>query len=237
MVKPKIAIITNFFKLLSQRANIQVNFDNSTKFFMRDFYDLLAFYEVFINKSYKKLFIGKNIKPVTYIDIGAYNGDSTIFASKYRYIKNIISVEPHPDNFEVLTKNLKVNKVNATLLNMAVANSKNVTMYVYKNKRQTGIHTNGVKRKKFIVKGISLKKLVDRLNGKIFVKCDTEGAEFDIFLKTPLRILNKIDRVIVEYHSRDKLTNLVDRFHDSGMKVETTNNKFIEGFGYIYATR
>lgn len=236
LVKPKNIIIKNFLKLVRQQAYIKVGL-KSINFIMRDFYDLLAFYEVFINKSYQRLFTQLGAEPITFIDIGAYNGDSSIFASQHRNVKKIISIEPHPNNFEILKKNLKLNGVKSVELNKAVANTDKVTMYIYKNRRQTGILMNGVNRKKFIIGAISLKKIVNQAKGDIVVKCDTEGAEFGIFLNTPISVLRKVARVMIEYHMTDDLTRLIFYIEKSGMSVIIRKNRFLNGFGYIYGFR
>jgi len=66
-----------------------------------------------------------------------------------------------------------------------------------------------------IVKCISLKELFikKKLNNINLLKLDCEGAEYDILFNTPERYLNKIEKIILEFHDFDgKSSNKLKNF-------------------------
>ena len=89
LVENIVVLATNFWSLINQNADVLVNFRTipEIKFKIRDLYDLLGFYEIFVGGSYKKLFKNYSGKEATFIDIGAYNGDSSLYASRYKFVK------------------------------------------------------------------------------------------------------------------------------------------------------
>lgn len=50
-----------------------------------------------------------------------------------------------------------------------------------------------------------------------FLKVDIEGAEYDLFEKTPLEILKKVNRIGMEYHSNESKEVLFDRIIECGI--------------------
>jgi FkbM family methyltransferase len=230
-------LLKDFKNLINQNAEILVNFKflPKIKFKIRDFYDLLAFYEIFIEKPYQKLFSNYHGNGITFIDIGAYNGDSSLYASQFKFVKRIVSIEPHPGNFDMLVKNMELNRVkNIVLLNKAVGLGKKMKLFLHKNNRQTGMLKKKGKEKEIVVDCVSLEKLVDNYSGYLFIKCDAEGAEYEIFPKISVDCFSRVRRLVIEYHGKRKLEKLISTLKKFGMEVEVENNLFLDGLGYIY---
>jgi FkbM family methyltransferase len=77
------------------------------------------FYEWRILRTLPKFFNGG-----TAIDIGAFIGTHTVFFKKFCKFDKIISFEPNQRNFKYLTRNCKINNVDAILINKALSDKK-----------------------------------------------------------------------------------------------------------------
>lgn len=228
--------------LFKKKSEVLV-FNYNRSFWVRDVYDLVSIEETFGDEVYRRLFHGLKLN-TTFIDIGAYNGDSTIYGADNRFIKKTIAIEPLPENYNFLTKNVTLNNIgNVELINAAVSNhNKGTMLYIYPNRRQSGIANSHSSRKKIFVKTITLRKLLQRVETKYCVlKCDAEGAEYEIFLKTPKFVMKKVDRIAIEFHktnssniSKPKLQVYLTK---CGFKLEVVENNKFEDFGYIYAEK
>ena len=71
----------------------------------------------------------------------------------------------------------------------------------------------------------------------IIIKCDCEGAEFEIFKRLNEKdIVSGIDVVMMEYHF-EKPDGLVNLFTENGFAVQTKIGSRKSKTGYIYAVR
>lgn len=133
------------------------------------------------------------------LDIGAQIGATSKIFSRFG-VKQIISVEPEPGNFELLTKN--VGDV-ATLVNAAVVGSdeqEKANLWISKSINQ-GLHSVGRKRRDremLEVEAISLNKLLNDYKPTI-VKIDIEGGEYDM-LDSLAALPNYVRGLMMEIH-------------------------------------
>ena len=71
----------------------------------------------------------------------------------------------------------------------------------------------------------------------IIVKCDCEGAEFEIFERFKEKdVIKNVDVIMMEYH-REKPDRLVDILTESNFAVQTKIGSVKSKTGYIYAVR
>jgi FkbM family methyltransferase len=161
------------------------------------------------------------------VDVGAHIGRYTIIASKrVGESGKVIAIEAHPGNFEMLNRNVKLNKLtNVTALNYAVY-SKESKLKLYVPGEESGftiyntITTNRAKTDdKFIeVNANTLDNLLlqqqQQQNGINhadinWIKIDVEGAEFEV-LKGATDILSnsKDIALLIEVHNLNDGTNL-----------------------------
>jgi FkbM family methyltransferase len=149
------------------------------------------------------------------VDIGAHIGRYSIISSK-RVDKNgkVIAIEAHPHNFEILNRNIKLNKLtNIITLNHAVY-SKETKLKLYLPDEESGftiyntIMVNRTKpEEKFIeVNANTLDNLLQQ-NGinhadVNWIKIDVEGAEFEV-LKGATNVLSKSKDIalLIEVHN------------------------------------
>jgi FkbM family methyltransferase len=160
------------------------------------------------------------------VDIGANIGRYTIISSK-RVGTNgkVVAIEAHPGNFEMLNRNIKLNRLtNVIPLNYA-AYSKETKIKLYVPDEESGytIYHTLMERtgKKFVeVDAITLDYLLVQLNGirdgvegveVNWIKIDVEGAEFEV-LKGAANVLSKSKDIalLIEVHGPDNYRPIVE---------------------------
>ncbi len=133
----------------------------------------------------------ENLKPgMTFIDVGANQGEFTLFAAKYLRTGSVLSFEPEKTMFQALKKNIELNSFdNIQYFNFGLGNKDGILkLYTSSNvKPHGGIHeglftTYPDGSRNEYVQEISIKRLDDALsNTKTarvdFIKIDVEGAE------------------------------------------------------------
>ena len=166
-------------------------------------------------------FSGKDAKLA--IDLGANEGYYTLKLKQNNPKCKVIAVEPNPLAFEVLEKNVKSNKLNdVILINKAVCNKNGkMTLEIVENVSAIGGKDLGIMNrpwlkkemvKKIKVDCVTLSKLLQeyRVDKVDILKLDVEGMELEI-LKSSKNLLNRIHKIVVEWHSK-KIRNKLKRF-------------------------
>jgi len=168
------------------------------------------------------------------VDIGANIGRYTIIASK-RVGTNgkVVAIEAHPGNFEMLNRNIKLNRLtNVIPLNYA-AYSKETKVKLYVPDEESGytIYHTLMERtgKKFVeVDAITLDYLLLQLNGiregvveVNWIKIDVEGVEFEV-LKGATNVLSKSKDIalLIEVHGIDNYRPLMEFLNSYNFIVE-----------------
>jgi FkbM family methyltransferase len=166
------------------------------------------------------------------VDVGAHIGHYTIISSK-RVGQNgrVIAIEAHPDNFEILNRNIKLNKLtNVIPLNYAVY-SKQTKLKLYLPVEEPGftiyntIMINRAKTdEKFIEVNANTLDYLLQQNGirdANWIKIDVEGAEFEV-LKGAHNILSnsKDIALLIEVHGLDNYTPVIEFLHSYNLNVE-----------------
>jgi FkbM family methyltransferase len=152
------------------------------------------------------------------VDIGAHIGLYTIISSKrVGFNGKVVAIEAHPENFEILSRNIQVNKLtNVIALNYAAYSGKE-KLKLYLPSGESGftkyntIMPKFAKRdEKFVeVNANTLDKLLQsngiRVNGMgvvvNWIKIDVEGAEFEV-LKGAHNVLSESKDIalLIELH-------------------------------------
>lgn len=164
----------------------------------------------YVNNDYEKFSLDlllKSLKPnSSFVDIGAHYGIYSLLAAKK--VKNIkvYAVEPVDENFKILSKNIKLNKV------------KNIKIYQYAISNQVGLKEFNITEAsdsagfydhpltKTIKKIIIPTHTIDNLfkNKKIdFIKIDTEGNEIKVLegMKSTLKHNPNI-KLLIEFNPK-----------------------------------
>lgn len=158
--------------------------------------------ELWIKKVYDSIF-GEKINMVV-IDAGANVGLATQYF--YDHCKQIISIEPSPENFEALAKNKEFNKWDKVkLYNAALANHDgNAKLNINCGNRTSNSITNEYGHGSENVEAITIETIFkeNKLDSVDFLKMDIEGAE-DQVIESPgfAEVAPKIKAMVVEYHN------------------------------------
>ncbi len=202
--------------------------------------------EVFVHSEYNLNLRKESIL----IDIGMNRAAASLLFATKDNIKRIYAYEPFKPTFETAKNNLKLNpKLSEKIipLNYGLGKTEAILELPYAADAAVGMSTTyevckgrkNIQKEKVIIKDAAkefIAILEDNNNKHIIVKCDCEGAEFEIFERLDEEnILNKIDVVMMEYHFEkpDKLINILTKNNfaaqtRAGSRKET---------GYIYAVR
>jgi FkbM family methyltransferase len=164
------------------------------------------------------------------IDIGAHIGPYTIIASKRVGSQGkVVAIEADPDNFDILTRNINLNRLtNVIALNYAVySKEETVKLYLPSTEDQSSytkynsvMSDRGLGETKFVeVKANTLDHLLQK-NGirhedVNWIKIDVEGAEFEV-LKGAKDILSKSRDIslLIEVHNLNGSTNLYEQIKE-----------------------
>ena len=179
------------------------------------------------------------------VDIGAHIGVFSVFASRLASNGRVYSVEPVPENFEMLKRNLAANGMkHAVPLNLAVSDKRGV-MDLFLSGGNTGGHSllstfgGDAVTSRISVKTASLADLMSEnaISRIDFLKMDCEGAEYAILYSCPDKVLNSIRKISMEYHDIDVGTRngkAMKAFLESkGFRVDVRT----DGWQLLYAVR
>ncbi len=202
--------------------------------------------EVFVHSEYNV-----NLKKESIlIDIGMNRAAASLLFAAKDNIKKIYAYEPFKPTFELAKKNLKLNPMFSEKIvpfNVGLGKAEATLELPYTAEAAVGMSTthNVCKGRKNVQKETVLIKdaakeigsvLAKNKNKHIIVKCDCEGAEFEIFERlNEERLVSKIDIVMMEYHF-EKPDRLIKILTENGFAAQTRMGSR-EETGYIYAVR
>jgi FkbM family methyltransferase len=148
--------------------------------------DFEVFDEIFIEQAYAPCIAGlpANLGPVTLIDLGANIGLSVLYLSRTLEVIEIIAVEPEPDNFRLLSENLRRTGLakRCTPMN-AFAGAE----HAFAELHDSGNGAWGMRMGPFADSGTPVLPLAEIARaaqscGPMVLKCDIEGGERQLFL-------------------------------------------------------
>lgn len=186
------------------------------------------------------------------IDIGGNIGTFSILAASHAKKGKVFSFEPMPDNYNLLKENIRLNRVRNIYPACFGVLDKKKRVEFFINSKDTGGHSineisNEPRNKKIIIKCIALKDIFDKNNIKNcnFLKLDCEGAEYPILLNLPKEYFKKIDKIAMEYHTKNypspaktkEVNILINHLKKMGFSVD--KHEDFEGYrcGFIFANR
>lgn len=177
--------------------------------------------------------------------IGAQIGVYTVLAAQKAYRGKVYSYEPYSESFALLNDNIALNNLkNVRPFNQAVCETSGKKI-LYVSSSNTGAHSlfTDTSKKRVEVQTTTLEKIMktNKLKQVDLLKIDVEGSEYEIILNTPDRTVQKIKRIIMEYHDHivpgmkhgmitDRLRKLGFEVKDKGyfMQRELLKTGFIE---------
>lgn len=163
----------------------------------------------------------------TVVDVGAHIGYHTIALSKeVGPSGKVFSIEPHPDNFKLLEKNVKVNNCSNVLpVNVALSDKEGFQkLYLGRYSGECSIHYLKVKKNFLTVPVTTFDSLLSKLKTHEInlIKIDVEGAE--------LEVLKGAERTLVE----NKHLSIVVEVHEPLMRVADCKiHQYLKSKGFV----
>jgi len=151
--------------------------------------------------------------------LGAHVGAWSILMATQNPTFKVYAYEPIPENYNLLTKNIKTNNLtNIYPFKLAVAgNNKQQNIYYTDDSTPFGAGHKfvasmlGGSGTKLVCDGISLNNVLDGLDSCKVIKCDCEGCECLGFATLTPENFKKIDVAIGEFHGMNGLT--IEQFY------------------------
>ena len=203
--------------------------------------------EVFVKSEYN-LDIGRES---VLIDIGMNRAAVSLRFATNENIKSVYAFEPFRPTFELAKRNLELNpqlskKIHAS--NVGLGRKEATLELLYLSTRTGCMSTThdvckgkkNVNKETVVIKDAAkeIASILEENKDKyIIVKCDCEGAEFEIFERLAEQgLVGRIDVVIMEYHFEppDRLVKILTR---EGFAVQRKIASRRAKTGYIYAVR
>ena len=216
------------------------------KFKVRGKMDVWSLKETLLDRFYERF--GFAVQDGwTVVDIGGGIGDYTIFAAYGRPNARVLAFEPFPESFRLLQENLDLNQIdNVEIFSQAVSSHEGTLQFGSPSSDPLSMQTaRGLQSPRgdaLQVPAVSLGSILNSPAVKRIdlLKLDCEGAEYDILLNSTPAVLEKIDRIVMEYH--DGITpfshdDLVKYLTEHDYKVEWWKNFAHAHIGYLRAQR
>jgi FkbM family methyltransferase len=135
------------------------------------------------------------------LDIGAHIGYySLIFGELVGQTGKVYAFEPDPENYDLLSKNVKINRLmNIKVINKAVAD-RTGTLNLYESDTNSGdhrIYDSGERRKSIPIEAVKIDDLANDFTAPVkLIKMDIQGAEY-FALKGMLSIIHRSNNLIL----------------------------------------
>jgi FkbM family methyltransferase len=166
--------------------------------------ELRVFWQIFIRDCYK---IPSNSGII--VDAGANVGIFALWAVRQAPTARILSLEPSPDTFRRLEDNIRQNhlehRIRTLQLGLAGVSGDRLLRIAPEDSPRQSMLLEGMPAGSSAVVAIhciTLAQLLDEQGlGRIdLLKMDIEGSEWEVLLGTPPAVLQRIQRIRLEYH-------------------------------------
>ncbi|MCU0303752.1 MAG: FkbM family methyltransferase [Thermoanaerobaculales bacterium] len=207
------------------------------RFEVRGALDLWLLKEICLDREYER-FATPLGETATVVDIGAGIGELAIHLAAGQPARRVIAVEPAPDTFAVLERNLARNGIaNVTAVRAAIgAGPATLALDLATApalRSATPTPTPGLAP----VPAMTLGELfgrhsVDRCD---LLKIDCEGGEEEILRDPPVELLERVGRLVVETHREGAGERLAAMLAGRGLATRVSPNRFHRHLALVYA--
>ena len=166
---------------------------------------------------------GPDYRGTIVVDVGANIGDSAAYFA-LRGARQVIAVEPHPDTFSLLLKNLEANGLQdvVTPLNVVVGESTGTMTVQFASRGDVSTRAtpsdSGVS-----LPVVTLTDLLSRFHLRDpILKMDCEGCEYQSLLPLTTEVLRNFKHIVLEYHNGPG--PLVQKLQNAGFSVRVQNS-------------
>lgn|GEM_PF-1608601 len=190
------------------------------------------FVHIFKNKEHQQAPGFEVIDHPVIVDIGANEGYYAIAMAKKTGAK-VVAIEPNPIAYKFLVKNIESNGLEDKIIpvNSAIWSSRGVSEFNILP-QVTSIGTMSITSTSFMsgaadrvvklpVRTITLADVIGSysLSHVDLLKIDIEGGELEV-LRSSVRALEAVDRVVLEYHSQEIKNGLVKLLGKNGYELQ-----------------
>ena len=202
-------------------------------------FDLGHLNEIWIDQAY-----GSDFKDANVVDVGASNGDSSIFFAK-RGAKKVIGFEPDNRSYNLALENVRDSGVEqiVTVQNKAISSYTGQTkLFVSKENP----NENSIDNKNMVIlpgdaiheediECISLREAISIFGGEDvdLLKMDCEGCEYKVMNSLDANDYSRIERIYLEYHNG--VQNLPETLEKNGFSCHIIGDT--NSTGYIVGRR
>lgn len=183
------------------------------------------------------------------VDIGAHIGAFTMLAALRAKAGRIFAYEPTPENFELLSENVTLNRLRNVLIFPLAVGARKGKLKLTLAPNNTGGHTafpkEGSPGRYICADGTTLEDIFERhgLRRINLLKIDCEGGEYPIVLGTRPRYLRRIDCLLIEQHLTPPISELYSensirkRLRECGFSVHLQREVFYPDEGRFWLIR
>lgn len=174
----------------------------------------------------------------TILDVGAHVGAFTVWAAMRSPGARILAVEPNPDTFALLQRNIRDNGLENTVVavNAAVGSESGAgTLELVEHSLGTRLARAGTGTVSVEVQTIPSLLAAAGMSEVDLVKMDCEGMEYEVFKTLPPGQLSRFDAIACEYHPEPGHTvkEIDELLRASGFRVQHPEAPL----GVLWATR
>lgn len=155
------------------------------------------------------------------LDVGGFEGESAVYFY-YQGAKKVVIYEPVVEHIDLIKRNLALNGVEAEL-HQAGVGEKDGTVTVEYSKTDPGFGISHTGPNNLTIAVADISKAIAR-SGADIGKFDCEGAE-QYLTGVPKEILREIGYYIVETHSPEIRSAVIEKFSGAGFKLEKERPK------------
>jgi FkbM family methyltransferase len=158
------------------------------------------------------------------VDVGANVGVFSLLAA--RRARKVYALEPASSNFERLVRNVAATERIVPLQIACAAKDGLAELNLDTNPVSFSLMTKAESKKTETVSVTALGTFFDHYNIARcdFLKLDCEGSEFEILLDTPASVIQKAERIVMEYHDylsvRFSHRDLIRRLESLGYRTQ-----------------
>jgi len=212
--------------------------------FIRDNVDRSVSAEIYKHREYRRSEKAIIDAEKAIIDAGAHAGFFSIYCRILNSRVRIIALEPEPKNYDLLLKNLALNKiadVDTVPAALSGLSGKAKLLLAEDSHNHALIAGSNNKPGQILsVNAISLGDLVKKYKIKIvdLLKMDIEGGEYDVIENLSSFDFGQIKNIVFEYHNwgGKNYRRLEIILRENGFGVEIFPSKFDKKLGFIFAS-
>jgi FkbM family methyltransferase len=223
-----------------KKGKMTYRLNNGVKYVVRGgCFDRIAINETWFHKIYTPEDFQIKKEDVV-VDIGAHIGIFSIYASTVA--AKVYSFEPFPENYHFFEENIESNDItNVELIRKAINSKKGKMRLILDDFHTHSLVKGSASTGNFIeVETITLEDFIkeQKIEKIDFLKMDCEGSEYEILKNCPESVLNKIEKISMEYHHIDDEKNgnvMKEILESKGYEVRAI--EVLEKNGLLYAKK